>query len=122
MKIKQNAPLRLKIQNTPTLLKPYSDKDTRVLLPTKTFERQLTNLKSDYPILIQSNATNIQAFNKTKNKEEEKKEDLIVNNDSGKSNHYEKLAKNKEAFVNASVSITMSLSKNIVNNRKKLLK
>ena len=118
MKLKQNAPLRLKITNTPTLLKPYSDKDTRIFIPTKTFEHQLTIPKSDYPILIPSNAckqNNKNTCNKIKIYDEEKKEEKVIYNDRSL-NKFEKQAKNKENIINASESKTESSLKNIVKN------
>lgn len=117
MKLKQNAPLRVKINNTPTLLKPYSDKDTRVLIPPKTFERQLTIPKNDYPISVQNNTNNLNknTFNKLKNYQDVKKEDIVVYNDNG-INPYEKKTKNKENYINANDSIIKTSSNNIVKN------
>jgi hypothetical protein len=85
MKLKQNAPLRLRINNTPTLLKPYSDKDNRVLNSPKTFERQKTIPKSGCPILIPNNLNNPNKNNYTKlqNYEQVKKEEIVIFNDSG---------------------------------------
>jgi len=115
MKLKQNAPLRLRINNTPTLLKPYSDKDTRILNSPKTFERQLTTPKSCCPIVIPNNLNNQNKkyFKKLQNYENVKKEEIVILNDNGK-NPYEKPVKNKDSIINANDSISKTSSKNIV--------
>jgi len=115
MKLKQNLPLRLKINNTPTLLKPYSDK----LLATNAYERQITSPKSDYPILIPANAThksNKNTFYQLKKNDEEKKEEVVIISNIGGLNTNDKIAKNKDSFITASDSITKYSSlKNNVN-------
>ena len=80
MKLKQNIPLRVKMNNAPTLLKPHSDKDNRILTIPKTFERHLTlNPKSEYPkINLTCNNNSIKNNNNTNHniRDDEKIEDL----------------------------------------------
>jgi len=92
MKLKQNAPLRVKISNTPTLLKPHSEKDTRNSIASNLRGQLILNKKYEFPnINLNNNNSNMKNISKNI-LQEEKKEEKIHNN-INRMNNLEKISK-----------------------------
>ncbi len=113
MKVKQNPPLRLKINKTPILLKTQSDKDARILVPNTSEKKLLISTKNEYPKINIHNTTSIKN-NSSKNFIEEEKKDYNNNFNLGKTYTINKIIEGVDKTTSNIDFLNKSSKKNMV--------